>query len=102
MLLKDNKGDTRLTLSQIHHGKSSSLVNQLLDLQNHTISREQAQKWVSQLRFLSLSGMTEDDEPPRKRCRAIGDSQTPHVPVRRIPLTRRHEDNGIEPYIAPS
>jgi hypothetical protein len=102
MLLKDNKSDTRVTLSQIHGGNPSKLVNQLLDLQKLTASREKARKWVSQLRFLSLTGMREDNEPARKRCRVTGDSETPRVPVRRVPLTRRHEDNGREPYIAVS
>src|SRR5271170_1362979 len=102
MLLKDNKSDTRVTLSQIHGGKSSKFVDQLLDLQILTTSREGARKWASQLRFLSLTGVIEDDEPPRKRCRVAGDSETPRVPVRRVPLTRRHEDNGTERYIAVS
>jgi len=102
MLLKDNRSDTRVTLSQIHGRNPSKFVNQLLDLQNLTTSREKARKWVSQLRFLSLTGMREDDEPARKRCRVAGDSETPHVPVRRVPLTRRHEDDGTEPYIAVS
>jgi hypothetical protein len=85
MLLKDNKSDTRVTLSQIHGGKSPNFVKQLLGLQSHTTSREKAQKWVSQLRFLSLTGMVEDDETPRKRRRVTGDSEAPRVRVRRVP-----------------
>jgi hypothetical protein len=72
MLLKDSKSDTHVTLSRIHGGKSSNFVKQLLDLQSLTTSREKAQKWVSQLRFLSLTGMIEDDETQRNDVGLLG------------------------------
>lgn len=101
MSLEDIVRDSHLTLSQIHKGRSSSLVNQLIDLQNHMISRKQAEEWVSKLRFLSINDMAEHHEPVRKRPRLTEDSQTTHTTVRTLRLRDRHEDEGVE-YMAVS
>jgi hypothetical protein len=102
MALKENTSDTDVTLSQIHGGRFSNLVNQLIILQDHTISREPAEEWVARLRFLAIDDMDEDDGRARKRRRLSGGSETPHHPVRTIPLAERHEDDGTKPYIAVS
>ena len=96
--------DTGRTLSEIHDTSFSRLEKQLLEIQKYTLSRSKAEAWAERLRFLDISGVSsEDEEPRRKRRRVAGPDETRrlgnhHAKV--IPLTRRLSTNGRSPYVA--
>ena len=102
------KNDLVKTFGQIFDNDITVFRDQLLEIPNHLDNREDAERWVKQLRFLDISGVPdlqkehiEREQHPRQA--ALSSQRTiverPHF---RIPVTRRKHDDGEVRYVAVS
>ncbi|KAI9774247.1 MAG: hypothetical protein M1839_001749 [Geoglossum umbratile] len=73
--------DTDLALSEINGGSTSSLVKQIMEIREHTISRKRMEEWAKRLRFLDISGVGDGE-----RRRGSVNSQSDDLPERVLPL----------------
>jgi hypothetical protein len=76
--------DTSLTLGQIHNGDPAALINQMLEIQKLTTSRDESEEWATNLRFLHVQELG------------------PKAQLIRIPLTRKGEYQNRSDYVAVS
>lgn len=82
--------DTGLTLAEIHDASVQKLIDQLIQIQRHTISREKAEAWADRLRFLSISGIASEGEKTSKRRRRVSRKpQDESQSFKILPLTGR-------------
>lgn len=91
------KNDLDRTFGQIFDGDVASFRAQLIEIQRHQADREDAERWVRQLRFLDVEGLFSLQSKFAEQCR-----QQRVRPTAPIPVRERCYDDGCDPYIAVS
>ncbi|KAH6878678.1 hypothetical protein BKA58DRAFT_354975 [Alternaria rosae] len=101
------KNDLRQTFGEIFNGDPSAFCKQLLEFQHLKTNRSKAEKWVSNLRFLDVSGIPDLQAEKQKQNRryalakARDSFYNREIPLREVSVTKR-EDDDEDAYIAVS
>ena len=99
--LQDMEDDTNHKLSHIH-SNVTSLVEQLIEIQCHVISREKSEAWAEKLRFVDISKVPNTKQPHRKKKRRMLENvDAPQSCTQVLPVTN-HRHAGKNAYIAVS
>jgi len=102
------KNDLHKTFGEIFNGDIAAFRKQLLEFQHIPADRQRAEEWVSNLRFLDISGVPDLQAEKQKQDRRYALAKARDyfhdrkIPSREIHITKREDDDGGDDYIAVS